>query len=244
MRASVAVLVVAWLAIAAQAPSRAVDDWPAYGHDGGGMRFSPLTDVNRTNVDRLQAAWTVHTGDIAGKYGHPRSGFETTPIVVDGVLYFTTAFNRVVALDPETGAQKWAFDPTIDRTLGYGDGLVDRGVSTWLDSSRRAGEPCRRRIFEATLDARLIALDAVTGTPCDGFGRDGTVSLADVESYRPGAYHLTCTRDPRRPRRRRIGDVVDRQTIRRDRGRRSREDYRGPAGRRARRVRAAPVRSA
>lgn len=76
-------------------------DWPNYGHDPGGERFSPLNQINKGNVSQLKVAWTYHTGDVSdsGKYG-TRSAFETTPIMVDGTLYLSTAFNRVVALDP------------------------------------------------------------------------------------------------------------------------------------------------
>ncbi|PYR04942.1 MAG: pyrroloquinoline quinone-dependent dehydrogenase [Acidobacteria bacterium] len=168
------------------------DGWPSYGHDPGGMRFSPLTEIDRTNVARLEVAWTVHTGDISdGSGGRSRSGFETTPIVVDEVLYFSTPFNRVIALDPETGKERWSYDPKIDKTTSYGDGLINRGVSTWLDAARRTNEPCRRRIYEATLDARLIALDARTGAPCADFGRGGQVDLTGVAAYRKGEYHMT-----------------------------------------------------
>jgi quinoprotein glucose dehydrogenase len=156
------------------------------------MRYSALTQINRDNVSKLKVAWTFHTGDIAdGGHSRRRSGFEATPIVVDGTLYFTTPFNRVIALDPATGAQRWAYDPQVDLTLDYGDGLINRGVSTWLDAARAAGQPCRRRIYEATLDARLIALDAATGKPCSDFGDQGQVSLRDVPGYRAGWYHMT-----------------------------------------------------
>jgi quinoprotein glucose dehydrogenase len=106
-------------------------------------------------------------------------------------LYLTTPFNRVIALDPETGNQRWAYDPKVDPTWDYGDGLINRGVSTWLDSKRPAGKPCHRRIFEATLDARLVALDAASGAPCADFGSGGQVSLRDVPGYRSGQYHMT-----------------------------------------------------
>src|SRR5262249_31423008 len=86
---------------------------------------------------------------------------------------------------------RWSYDPTIDRTWSYGDGLINRGVSTWLDAARRASDPCRRRIYEATLDARLIALDALTGAPCADFGRRGQVDLTGVAGYRKGEYHMT-----------------------------------------------------
>ena len=167
-------------------------DWANYGNDPGGMRYSTLTQINRDNVSKLKVAWTFHTGDISdGSGGRKRSGLETTPIFVDETLYLTTAFNRVIALDPVTGAQRWAYDPAIDQTLEYGDGLINRGVATWLDRSRTAGEPCRRRIFESTLDARLIALDAATGKPCSDFGDAGQVTLRNVSGYVAGRYHMT-----------------------------------------------------
>jgi len=167
-------------------------DWPYYGHDAGGMRYSPLTQINRENVSTLKVAWTFHTGDISeGRGDRKRSGFETTPLLVDGTLYLTTAFNRVIALDPATGTQRWAYDPKVDLDGDYGDGLVNRGAATWLDSARPSNQPCRRRIFESTQDARLVALDAVNGTSCADFGKAGQVSLRDVAGYHTGWYHMT-----------------------------------------------------
>ena len=180
------------LALGQQATRPPDGEWPFYGHDAGGMRYSPLTQITRDNVSTLGVAWTFHTGDMVdGKNGDPRSGFEATPLVVDGTLYLTTGFNRVIALNPETGAQEWAYDPLLERQADYGDGLINRGVATWLDDSRASGAACRRRIFEATLDARLISLDAATGTPCSDFGNHGQVSLRDVGEYRAGWYHMT-----------------------------------------------------
>ena len=167
-------------------------EWPTYGNDPGGMRYSPLTQINRENVSKLRLAWTSHTGDISdGSHDRRRSGFEATPIFVDGTLFFTTGFNRVIALDPETGKQRWVYDPKVDLTLEYGDGLINRGVSTWVDSKSAKGQPCHRRLYEATLDARLIVLDAANGKPCTGFGEYGQVNLRDVPGYRPGWYHMT-----------------------------------------------------
>src|SRR5262245_50209039 len=77
------------------------DGWPSYGHDPGGGRFSPLTQVNAENVQRLEAAWVFHTGDVStGEGGRQRSAFESTPLEVDGTLYVTTPFNKIIALDP------------------------------------------------------------------------------------------------------------------------------------------------
>ena len=127
----------------AAAPETA-DDWAYYGHDPGGMRYSPLTQINRENVAKLKVAWTYHTGDISdGKERPKRSGFETTPILVDGTLYLTTPFNRVIALDPETGKERWSYDPMLERAGNYGDGLINRGVAVWLDPARARGKPCQ-----------------------------------------------------------------------------------------------------
>jgi quinoprotein glucose dehydrogenase len=182
------------LAVCAAASSRAAaapGEWPNYGNDPGGTRFSPLTQITRKNVSRLKVAWVFHTGDVSSGHGQPRSGFETTPLVVDGTLFLTTPFNRVIALDPATGRQRWAFDPKIDRTWPSGDGLVNRGLATWVDPGRATGGPCRRRLFEATIDARLIAVDAATGSACEDFGRHGEVSLRDVPGFHAGWYHMT-----------------------------------------------------
>jgi quinoprotein glucose dehydrogenase len=177
---------------APSSPGNRTDDWPVYGHDLGGMRFSPLTQINRENVSKLKVAWVFHTGDISDGSGRPkRSGLETTPLLVDGILYLTSPFNRVFAVDPETGKQLWVYDPMIEVAGNYGDGLINRGVAAWLDPSRAKGKPCRRRIFEATLDARLIALDGATGEPCMDFGNRGQISLRDVARYIPGQYHMT-----------------------------------------------------
>src|SRR5258708_13204941 len=167
-------------------------EWPNYGKDTGGMRSCTLSQINRDNVSTLKVAWTFHTGDVSdGRGDSRRSGFEATPILVDGTLYLTTPFNRIIALDPETGKQRWAYDPKIDRTLDYGDGLVNRGVSSWLDSSRPSNQPCHRRIYEATQDAHLVSVDAATGKPCSDFGDSSQVNLRNVPGYRDGWYHMT-----------------------------------------------------
>ena len=167
-------------------------EWPNYGNDPGGMRYSPLAQINRENVSKLQVAWTFHTGDISeGKGERRRSGFESTPILVDGTLYVTTPFNRIIALDPSTGKQRWAFDPKVDQTWQSGDGLINRGAATWLDEKVPSGKPCRRRIFEATIDARLVAIDGATGDACADFGSGGSVALREVPGFRTGWYHIT-----------------------------------------------------
>jgi quinoprotein glucose dehydrogenase len=144
-------------------------DWLAYGRDPGGERFSPLDAIRPENVASLQVAWTFRTGDAyQPKTGRP-TAFEATPLHIDGTLYLSTPLGRVIALDPVSGQQKWAFDGDVPRDRGYGD-FASRGVSAW----RRGAE---QRIFVATIDARLIALDAKTGQPIRGFGDAGIVDL-------------------------------------------------------------------
>lgn len=147
-------------------------DWPAYGRDAGGSRYSPLAEITRANVKELRLAWVYRTGDMM----RDRSRFETTPLAVEGTMYLSTPLGRVIALDPAHGTERWRYDAAVSLQGDYGD-FATRGVSTWLDPSPSAGPACRRRIFEATVDARLIALDAATGRPCADFGAGGMVDL-------------------------------------------------------------------
>jgi quinoprotein glucose dehydrogenase len=166
-------MLVLLLTLGMQAPG----DWPAYGRDAGGTRFSPLAQITRENVARLQVAWTYHTGepDMAGMPHRPPA-LEVTPLVVDGVMYLSTPAGRVVALDPATGTERWRYDAGVNPHRGYGD-FASRGVAFWRDSRAAAGAPCAHRIFAATIDARLVALDAASGKACAGFGSAGVVDL-------------------------------------------------------------------
>src|SRR5437764_8710896 len=150
----------------AQAASANGGEWTAYGRDVLGSRYSTLTQIDTSNVARLAVAWTYHTGEMApAVQTRNHRSLEATPIVVDGTMYLITPMGRVIALDPETGTQRWEYDARLDRSIGFGD-HTSRGVSTWLDPTRAAGQPCRRRIVAATVDARLLSLDAATGKPC------------------------------------------------------------------------------
>src|SRR5689334_14305029 len=96
-------------------------DWPSYGHDPGGERFSPLNAINRSNVGRLKIAWTFRTGDAYQPKESKPTAFEATPLYIEGTLYLSTPLGRAIALDPVTGRQRWAYDPKIDKDKGYGD---------------------------------------------------------------------------------------------------------------------------
>jgi quinoprotein glucose dehydrogenase len=154
-------------------------EWPNYGNDAGGSRYSPLTQIDRQNVGRLRVAWTYRTGETVGEprpYGH--YAFEATPLMVEGALFLSTPYNRVIALDAETGQERWAWDAKVDRTHRLAI-ATSRGVSTWLDAKAGRDPACRRRIFVGTIDARLVALDAATGAPCADFGRAGQIDLSE-----------------------------------------------------------------
>ncbi len=185
----------------ALSPGRDADEWRHYARDAGGTKYSPLTEIDTASVARLALAWTIRTGDFTPAMfeGVEHDGveipedaraqgacaschgasirFETTPLMVDGQLYVSTPANRVLALDPATGEERWAFDPGVDLERSYSEDLISRGVSTWLDHDAGPDAPCRRRLYLATIDARLMALDGATGRLCGDFGDEGTVHL-------------------------------------------------------------------
>ncbi len=170
-----------WLALAACGSLKSVaaaessDEWPSVGGDPGGTRHSALTDINRENVAGLQLAWTYRTGELERKLNpslRAKVTFEATPLVIDGVMYFSTPTARVIALDAATGKELWMHENKLSG-IAYGEGAL-RGVSYWRPSDGKGSA----RIFVGTLDARLIALDAKTGQTCADFGADGTVDLA------------------------------------------------------------------
>ncbi len=167
-------------------PGTAADgDWTAYGRDAGGTRYSPLKQIVRANLNRLKVAWTYRTGALEPATElNDKAAFEATPDLVDGLLYLSTPFNQVIALDPATGAEKWKFDPQVSRKHQYSE-VSSRGVAVWVDPKAAAGAVCRVRVFEGTIDARLLALDGKTGRPCAQFG-GGQVDLTQNVAYREG----------------------------------------------------------
>ncbi len=165
-----------------------------YGGDAGGTRYSTLKQINRENVSRLKIAWEYHTGALEPKTMlNEKAAFEATPILVDGLLYLSTPFNQVIALEPDSGKLRWRFDPEVDRSHDYSE-VTSRGVAAWTDSKASVNAACKLRIFEGTIDARLIALDGHTGKPCVDFGNNGTVDLTRGVVYGPefrGSYEVT-----------------------------------------------------
>ena len=168
-------------------------EWAFYGSDEGGQRFSAATQVTPQNVSALQVAWTFSTHDVASKGNNIKhAAFEDTPIMAGGRVYVCSPFNEVFALDPATGRTLWAFDPKIDPTVRYPNDETCRGVSYWRDPNPVVGAPCAERVFLATNDRRLIALDAATGVACARFGQGGTIDVAaDVMLHRQNEMQIT-----------------------------------------------------
>ena len=148
------------LGIATLASAQATDEWRTWGGDLGASKYSTLTDINRGNVAGLARAWEWATGETPNATFRTRPGtFQTTPLMVGDTLFLSTSYNRVIALDANTGGELWAYDPKAYEAgqPPNGTGFVHRGVATWTDGKQR-------RIF---MNSRwnLIALDAATGRP-------------------------------------------------------------------------------
>ena len=152
-------------------------DWPAYGRDRGGERFSPLKGIDRRRYRIavvVTVAWEYSTGEAKIPIKQSVS-FEATPLVLDGVMYLSTPLGRVVALDAESGEERWVTDLEV-KPVSFGD-FTTRGVSLWSDAMVRRGARCATRVIVATVDARLHALDARDGRRCPGFANGGNVDL-------------------------------------------------------------------
>lgn len=168
-------------------------DWPVYGGDPGATRYSPARQIDRGNVGRLAVAWTYHTGEAERRgrnFGQGAS--EATPILADGKLLVCTPFNRLIALDPVNGRELWVYDANLSPEFWGPNQLICRGVAVWHDRQAAAGSFCAARVFMATNDARLLALDVATGKPCDGFGDHGTARpQLDERTLFDGEYQIT-----------------------------------------------------
>jgi quinoprotein glucose dehydrogenase len=169
------------LCLALPAPVAFGQGWPHYGGDEGGSRFSPLTQITRDNVDKLELAWQYRTGAVKD---NPKLkqyiDFQDTPTLLPaaagGHLVVCDPFGKVIALDPASGTPRWTMDPRIDKTP-YAGRFKCRGVEYWADDTAAPGAACAHRLFLATADKRLIAMDARDGRRCAGFGVNGEVNV-------------------------------------------------------------------
>ncbi len=167
-------------------------DWPAYGGTNSARRYSPLAQITPANVGKLKRAWLFHTGDLPQSQEiRDTYGAENTPLKIGNMLYACTPKSIVIALDPATGREKWRFDPKVpDTAIPYT--AACRGVSYYAVPDAAADAPCARRIILATLDGRIMALDARNGRQCGGFGTRGQVSITEgMGKVRPGYVSIT-----------------------------------------------------
>jgi quinoprotein glucose dehydrogenase len=182
----------AWLGFAAtiaqQAPS---GDWPVYAGDQGAGHYSPLASITRANVSGLAVAWEWRPNeDAMPQFGTRPGNFQNTPLMIDGVLYVSTPYNKVVALDADTGKELWSFDPKAYEAgqPPNGTGFVHRGVAAWRDGARL-------RIFMNSR-SKLLSLDAKTGEPVSTFGVNGAVDLTQGLRRPVNPNHYTNTSPP------------------------------------------------
>jgi len=161
-------------------------EWRYYGGDAGGTKYSALKQINRENVSQLKPTWTFDTGDFSdGTQYPPKSAFEGTPLVVDHVMYVSTPFHRLIALEPETGKQLWAFDSGFDKHIRLGL-FINRGVAYWQEGRES-------RIFLGTQEGHLFSIDAKTGKRDPAFAKQGKLDLKKgvTEKFPHLSYGLT-----------------------------------------------------
>lgn len=186
-------------ATAEAVPGVADADWPAYGRTQAGVRYSPLKQINESNVKDLKVAWTYHTQDFKTENDSGETTNQVTPIKIGNNMYICTTHQKLVALDPATGQEKWKFDPHIkaDKTFQH---LTCRGVSYYdasntvgfdasLQAKKSSSTQCPRKVILPVNDGRLVAVNADNGQPCTDFGKNGEVDLQkDMPFPYPGGY--------------------------------------------------------
>lgn len=150
------------------------------------QKFSPLTDITPANVRNLKIAWRARTGDVSNgstiRDGRkvPATEWPATPLFVNDTVYLGTPFYRIVALEPDSGKVKWSYDTKADLEAGGHSDIRNYGVTYWQADKAAPGEPCQKRIYIGTVDAKLHAVDADSGKPCADFGTNGVL---DVDAW-------------------------------------------------------------
>ena len=174
-------------------------DWPAYARTQSGLRYSPLTQINEKNVKDLQVAWTYHSGETKTANDSGETTNQVTPIKVGDNMYICTTHQRLVALDPATGKEKWNFDPQLKadhtyqhltcRGVSYYDANNTTGFATSLKNQTSSSTQCPRKVILPVNDGRLVAINADNGQRCTDFGKNGEVDLQkDMPFPYPGGY--------------------------------------------------------
>jgi quinoprotein glucose dehydrogenase len=166
------VLAITLMAIAAASVAGAQNDWPIYGHDPGGLQYSPLKEIDTRNVAKLQIAWTYDTRPpavpasegVEAKPAPRNRASQATPLMVGGLLYLSTPYNRIVAMEPESGKKIWEYESEYTPS--------GRGIAYWSGD-----EVLPPQIVVATMSGWLFTLNAKTGKLTTSFGDNGKVNL-------------------------------------------------------------------
>ncbi|EMA4503092.1 pyrroloquinoline quinone-dependent dehydrogenase [Enterobacter hormaechei] len=152
--------------------------WDSFHGQLNAQKYSRLTQITADNVGKLTKVWEFHTGDVSdGKGDTPATVWSATPIFANDTLYIGTPFDRLIALDPGTGKEKWHYDTKSSRKALTQPVLKNRGVSYWQAKNPVSGEACQKMVYMGTVDGKLFALDADSGKPCSGFANNGVLDL-------------------------------------------------------------------
>lgn len=152
--------------------------WDSFHGQLNAQKYSPLKQITTENVSKLKKIWEFHTGDVSdGKGDTPATVWSATPIFANETIYVGTPFDRLIALDPGTGKEKWHYDTKSPRKALTQPVLKNRGVSYWQAKNPVAGEACQKIVYMGTVDAKLWALDADSGKPCENFADKGVLDI-------------------------------------------------------------------
>lgn len=161
----------------------AITDWRHYGNTSGGTRFAQIEQINTESVGKLREVWRYRTG--------VENDFKMTPLQVDNRLYICGAQNVLMAIDSDSGEEIWRYDPQAVPPAKHQYARTCRGISYHQAPADYTGQ-CPARIVTATIDARLISVNAKTGAPCSDFGVNGQVNLRQgLGEHLPKQYYLT-----------------------------------------------------
>ena len=158
-------------------------DWRHYGNDDGGTRFAQMADINSDTVGNLKEVWRYRTG--------VEEDFKATPLNVNGMLYICAALNVVIAIDETNGKEIWRFEPGIEPPAAHQYARTCRGVGYHEAPEGYSGQ-CAKRVITATVNASIIAVDAMTGKICSDFGEEGLIDLRrGMGEHLPNDYYVT-----------------------------------------------------
>lgn len=165
-------------------------EWHQYGRTQYGQRYSPLDQINTDNVSTLKVAWQYQTGDVKLPDDVGETTYQVTPLKIGDTLYMCTPHNWAIALDAETGKEKWKYDSNSGMNPDR-QHQTCRGVTYYADPVATSGTTCATRVYLPTSDARLIALDAATGDVCTSFAQNGVLQLEQGMPYNPAGYYYS-----------------------------------------------------